>query len=57
MQQAPKAEQPITIRFPAEVLQGIREAARTHERSFNGEVVWALRQYLERLQREQERQS
>jgi hypothetical protein len=28
------------------VLAGIKDLARQHERSFNGEVIWALRVYL-----------
>ena len=45
MNDTPK-EQRISIRFPLDVLAGLREAARQHERSFNGEVIWALRIYL-----------
>ena len=41
-------EQRISIRFPAEVLEAIRTLAQDHERSFNGEVIWALREYVER---------
>lgn len=45
MNDTPK-EQRISIRFPLDVLAGIKELARRHERSFNGEVIWALRTYL-----------
>jgi hypothetical protein len=45
MSDTPK-EQRISIRFPLDVLAGIRDLARQHERSFNGEVIWALRTYL-----------
>jgi hypothetical protein len=45
MNDTPK-EQRISIRFPGDVLGGLREAARQHERSFNGEVIWALRTSL-----------
>lgn len=38
-------KQKISILFPADVLQQIRDLAEEHERSFNGEVVWALKQY------------
>jgi hypothetical protein len=48
MEKAPKDEQRISIRFPLEVLNAIRALAKRHERSFNGEVVWALREYTER---------
>jgi hypothetical protein len=36
----------ISIRFPSDVLLGMRQLAPLHERSFNGEVVWALRRYV-----------
>jgi len=41
------AETRISIRFPLDVLQALRESAKRHERSFNGEVIWALRSYLD----------
>ena len=40
----------ISIRFPQDVLVALRTLARQHERSFNGEVVWALREYVKRQQ-------
>ncbi len=43
-----KGERRISIRFPLDVLAAIRALAKKHERSFNGEVVWALREYAER---------
>ncbi len=45
MQKTPETR--ISIRFPLDVLQALRESAKRHERSFNGEVIWALRYYLE----------
>ncbi|HEU5369845.1 MAG TPA: Arc family DNA-binding protein [Ktedonobacterales bacterium] len=39
-------EQRISIRFPSDVLAGLKDLARQHERSFNGEIIWALRTYL-----------
>ncbi len=41
------SETRISIRFPFDVLQALRESAKRHERSFNGEVIWALRYYLD----------
>jgi hypothetical protein len=43
-----RAEQSISIRFPPDVLEALRELAQASGRSFNGEVVWALRKYVER---------
>jgi len=43
----------ISIRFPLDVLAVIRALAKKHERSFNGEVIWALREYAEGHKSEQ----
>ncbi len=53
MEKAPKGEQRISIRFPLDVLDAIRKLAKKHERSFNGEVIWALREYAARHENEQ----
>jgi hypothetical protein len=39
-----------------DVLDAIRRLAKQHERSFNGEVIWALREYAQRHKDEQEQQ-
>jgi len=36
----------ISIRFPFEIVEGVRRIARLHTRSFNGEVLTILRDYL-----------
>ena len=41
------SETRISIRFPLDVLQALRALAQQHERSFNGEVIWALRYYIQ----------
>ena len=48
MENTSKGERRISIRFPLDVLSVIRTLAKKHERSFNGEVIWALREYAER---------
>jgi hypothetical protein len=48
MEGTQKGERRISIRFPLDVLAMIRTLAKQHERSFNGEVIWALREYAER---------
>jgi hypothetical protein len=48
MENTQRGERRISIRFPLDVLAVIRTLAKQHERSFNGEVVWALRAYAER---------
>ncbi|HUY79780.1 MAG TPA: Arc family DNA-binding protein [Ktedonobacterales bacterium] len=45
MEDTSKGEQRISIRFPLDVLAAIRALAKQHERSFNGEIIWALREY------------
>jgi predicted transcriptional regulator len=35
----------ITVRIPTDVADRIRQLAEAHDRSLNGEIVWALRQY------------
>ena len=52
MTDTPKSERHVSIRFPLDVLEMIRKLAKKHERSLNGEVVWALRVYAERHQDE-----
>ena len=39
-------ETKIQVRFPEDVLGEMRKLAGQHTRSFNGEVIWALRQYV-----------
>jgi predicted transcriptional regulator len=42
---------PITIRFPREVAETMRRLAKEHDRSINGEVVRAAREYITRQQK------
>jgi hypothetical protein len=37
----------INTRYPPDLLDELRKLAVAHERSLNGEIVWALRQYVE----------
>jgi hypothetical protein len=48
MEKTEKGERRISIRFPLDVVTTIRALAKKHERSFNGEIIWALREYIER---------
>jgi hypothetical protein len=38
----------INTRYPYEVYELMKDLAETHERSFNGEIIWALREYIRR---------
>lgn len=56
MEDTQKSERRISIRFPLDVLAVIRKLAKHHERSFNGEVIWALREYAARHTGEKDEQ-
>jgi hypothetical protein len=34
------------VRFPADVWEDMKQFAKDHERSTNGEIIWALREYI-----------
>jgi hypothetical protein len=40
-------ETKITIRIPAAIAEQMRQLAKQHDRSLNGEIVRALREYTE----------
>lgn len=44
-------EQKITTRYPFDLLEELRKLAQEHQRSFNGEVIWALREYIAQQQK------
>ena len=41
----------ITLRMPADVAEGMKQAAHENDRSLNGEIVRALREYLAKRKR------
>jgi len=43
-----------TLYLPADIDERLRRSAKRNRRSFNGELVWALQQYLEYLEQEQD---
>ena len=45
-EQAEHHEVKITIRIPAEIAEEMRRLAKRHDRSLNGEIVRALREYV-----------
>lgn len=47
-------EKSISTRYPTDVLEAMKALAKQHERSFNGEVIWALRSYIEHCRRDNE---
>jgi len=40
-----RPETKITIRIPADIAEALRRLAKEHDRSLNGEIVRALREY------------
>jgi hypothetical protein len=44
----------ISIRFPREVAEALRRLAKEHDRSVNGEMVRAAREYIARQQQNRE---
>jgi hypothetical protein len=46
-------EHRLTIRLSAEAVAALKNLAKAHSRSLNGEVDWALREYIARQKREQ----
>jgi hypothetical protein len=44
----------ITVRFPAELIEALRPLAKQEDRSLNGEIVQAVREYLKRKQQRSE---
>lgn len=47
-------EQKLTTRYPIDILNEMKRLAREHNRSFNGEVIWALREYIKQNKERQE---
>jgi hypothetical protein len=43
-----KATTAINTRYPNNVLETLRVLAQQHQRSLNGEIVWALQDYISR---------
>ncbi len=46
MEKKPTNETGINTRYPNELLEELRKLAKQHDRSLNGEVIWALRSYI-----------
>lgn len=44
----------ILLRLPPELAERLRQLARAHDRSLNGELVWALRLYVTAAERDGE---
>ena len=51
MEHQPPTKKKITFVYPLEIIERIRQLAAEHGRSLNGEIIWALRQYIARQDR------
>jgi hypothetical protein len=52
MEHHPPTKKKITFVYPLEIIERIRRLAAEHGRSLNGEMIWALRQYIARQDRQ-----
>lgn len=50
MKRKEQKDTPISTRYPQDVLEAIRQFAQEDSRSFNGMVIWILREYIKQRQ-------
>jgi hypothetical protein len=56
MDTAPDQPHKVTLQLPRLLITAMKVLAQKHRRSFTGEVVWALQQYVQQQEQEQEGQ-
>jgi metal-responsive CopG/Arc/MetJ family transcriptional regulator len=49
-----QSKQKITVMLPSPLVNRLKQAAKRHQRSFNGELIWAVQQYLEQIAKEEQ---
>lgn len=47
-----KREKRFSVRFPLDVLEAIRQLAQEEDRSLNGEIIQAVREYIAKRRKE-----
>jgi hypothetical protein len=47
----------VTLQLPQSLIEAMKAQAQQHRRSFTGEVVWALQQYVAEQQRKEKPRS
>jgi|GraSoi2013_100cm_1033763.scaffolds.fasta_scaffold40760_3 hypothetical protein len=47
-----KQEKRFSVRFPLDVLEAIRQLAQEEDRSLNGEIIQAVREYIAKRRKE-----
>jgi hypothetical protein len=45
-------EMKVQVRFPPDVWEEMKQLASEHDRSANGEIIWALRHYIQDQRKE-----
>jgi hypothetical protein len=48
-----ESKQKITVIVPSNIVSQLKQVAKTHQRSFNGELIWALQHYLESVKQQE----
>ena len=48
-----ESKQKITVLVPLDVVSQIKRLAKKHQRSFNGELIWALQHYIEQAEKQE----
>jgi hypothetical protein len=51
MNEQRKEIKPLTLRFPAQVLERMKEIAKLHNRSLSGEILTAMQEHIKRNQK------
>jgi hypothetical protein len=51
---AQESKQKITLLVPSPLVSQLKQVAKRHQRSFTGEVIWALQQYLQHIETQEQ---
>ncbi len=50
-----ESKQKITVMVPSQVVSQVKRLAQRHQRSFNGELIWALQRYIEQQEKHEQK--
>jgi hypothetical protein len=48
-----ESKQKITVLIPIDIVSQVKRLAKMHQRSFNGELIWALQRYVEQAEKQE----
>jgi hypothetical protein len=48
-----ESKQKITVLIPSTIVSRVKWLAKRHQRSFNGELIWALQRYIEQAEKQE----